>query len=220
MRTLAALLCPAALLMAQVAQHANENYRTEQQRTGISRTLTAPDRDARQRPQELVAALELKPGMTVADIGTGPGYMLPHLSAAVGPTGRVYAEDIFPDFLAQAQHRAEERELGNVTFVRGGEKDARIPAGAADVLLVLDVYHHFDYPAEMLASLRRAMKPDGRLVLVEYHKSKEAMGGRGEEHVRLGIDDAIREIEANGFKLVSRRDFVPKVQWIAVFRRS
>ncbi|HET8550385.1 MAG TPA: methyltransferase domain-containing protein [Bryobacteraceae bacterium] len=220
MRTLAALLCPAALLTAQVARHANENYRTEQQRAGITRTLTAADRDERQRPKELIAALELRPGMTVIDVGTGPGYMLPYLSAAVSPSGRVIAQDIFPDFLEQARRRADERELVNITYIRGDERDARLPEAAGDVMLVLDAYHHFDYPAEMLASLRRALKPDGRLVLVEYHKSKEAMGGRGEEHVRLGMDDAIREIEANGFKLVSRRDFVPKVQWIAVFRRN
>jgi ubiquinone/menaquinone biosynthesis C-methylase UbiE len=156
--------------------------------------------------------------MTVVDVGTGPGYMLPFLGEAVGPSGRVIAEDIFPDFLEQARRRAEQSKLSNVTFVRGEEKDARLPAGAADVVLVLDVYHHFNYPADMLGSLRRGLKPDGRLVLVEYHKSTAAMGGRGEEHVRLGIDDAIREIEANGFALVSRRDFVPKVQWMGVFR--
>jgi ubiquinone/menaquinone biosynthesis C-methylase UbiE len=218
MRVIAAGVCGAALLCGQVAQHANENYRTAEQRAGMTRTLTAADRDARQRPRELVAAMELKPGMTVVDVGTGPGYMLPFLGEAVGPSGRVIAEDIFPDFLEQARRRAEEARLPNVTFVRGDEKDSRVPAGAGDVVLVLDAYHHFDYPAEMLASLRRGLKPDGRLVIVEYHKSKEAMGGRGEEHVRLGIDDAIREIEANGFKLVSRRDFVPKVQWMGVFR--
>jgi ubiquinone/menaquinone biosynthesis C-methylase UbiE len=211
-------LCAGAAFAAQVAQHANENYRTEQQRAGMTRTLTAADRDARQRPRELVAALELKPGMTVIDVGTGPGYMLPFLSEAVGPAGRVIAEDIFPDFLDQARHRAEAAKLPNVTFVRGDEKDARVPAGTGDVALVLDAYHHFDYPAEMLASVRRGLKVDGRLVIVEFHKSKDAMGGRGEEHVRLGIDDAIREIEANGFKLVGRRDFVPKVQWIGIFR--
>jgi ubiquinone/menaquinone biosynthesis C-methylase UbiE len=218
MRMIAAGLCGAALLCAQVAQHANENYRTEQQRANMMRTLAGADRDARQRPRELVAAMQLKPGMTVVDVGTGPGYMLPFLSEAVGPSGRVIAEDIFPDFLERARKRSEEAKLSNVTFVQGDEKDARIPAAAGNVALVLDVYHHFDYPADMLGSIRRGLKPDGRLIIVEYHKSKEAMNGRGEEHVRLGIDDAIGEIEANGFKLVSRRDFVPKVQWIGVFR--
>jgi ubiquinone/menaquinone biosynthesis C-methylase UbiE len=214
------LCCAAGAVFPQVAQHANENYRTEQQRANITRTLTAVDRDARQRPREIVAALELKPAMTVVDVGTGPGYMLPYLSEAVGPSGRVIAVDIFPDFLDQARRRAEEAKLSNVDFLRSEEKASKLPAAQADVLLLLDVYHHFDYPAEMLTSLRRALKADGRMVLVEYHKSKDAMGGRAEEHVRLGIDDAIREIEANGFRLESRRDFIPKVQWIGVFRRK
>jgi ubiquinone/menaquinone biosynthesis C-methylase UbiE len=220
MRFVAVLLCAAALGWGQVARHANERYQTQEGRAGIIKILTGPERDQQQRPRELVAALELKPGMTVIDVGTGPGYMLPYLSEAVGPSGRVIAQDIFPDFLEQARRRVAEAKLSNVTFVSGGDKDARLPEGAGDVLLVLDAYHHFDYPAEMLASLRRALKPDGRLAIVEYHKSREAMGGRGEEHVRLGIDDAIREIEANGFALVSRREFVPKVQWIGVFRRK
>jgi ubiquinone/menaquinone biosynthesis C-methylase UbiE len=208
----AALACT-----AQVAQHANERYQTREGRDGIAATLTAEGRERTQQPRELLASLGFRPGMTVADVGTGPGYMLPYLSEAVGPSGRVIAEDIFPDFLDRARRTSSEHKLENVTFVQGDERDARLPEAAVDAVLVLDVYHHFNYPVDMLASIRRALKPDGRLIIVEYEKSDKAMGGRGLEHIRLGANDAIREIEKNGFALASRREHAPAVQWVAVF---
>src|ERR671933_24546 len=89
----AALICS-----GQVAQHANERYQTREGRDAIAATLTSDGRERTQQPRELVASLGLRAGMTVADVGTGAGYMLPYLSEAVGPSGRVIAEDIFPDF--------------------------------------------------------------------------------------------------------------------------
>ena len=206
--------------IAQVATRANEQYGSAEWRKGMAARLASSDRDPTQQPEAIVAAMQLKPGMTVADVGTGSGYMLPWLSAAVGPTGRVLAQDIFPDFLDAARKRAAERGLTNVEFIAGTDRDPRLPAGQADAVLVLDAYHHFDYPAEVLAGIRRALKPDGRLVVVDYHKSREAMGGRGEEHVRLSAADAIREIESNGFRLISRQEHKPAVQWIGIFGRA
>ena len=213
MRLLA--ICVALPLIAQVAEKANEGYRSPEGRQRMIETLTDASRDARQKPKELVAALGIKPGMTVVDLGSGPGYMLPHLSEAVGPTGKVIAQDVFPDFLAKARERAS--SLKNVTFVQGDPKNANLPAQAADLILVLDVYHHLDYPEQTLSQLRTALRPGGRLAIVEYHKNDVAMGGRAKEHVRLGQEDAIQEIEANGFKLASKSEFVPQVQWIGLF---
>lgn len=208
------LLVSAAL--GQVAQQANEHYKTPEGRAGVAGLLTAKDRDSKQQPKKIIEILQIKPGMTVADVGTGVGYMLPYLSEAVGPAGKVIAEDIFPDFLDRARKTAAEHKLTNVSFVRGTEKDASIGSGI-DMILVVDVYHHFDYPAEMLAGFRAALKPGGRLAVVEYHKSPEAMDGRAMQHIRLGADDAIREIESNGFRLVTRGEHKPAVQWIAIF---
>lgn len=212
------LFLAVASLSAQVATNANSGYRTEQDRARVAELLTAPDRDTRQKPQELVAALGLRPGDTVADVGTGVGYLLPYLSRAVGPQGKVIAQDVFADFLAQAKANAAKHKLTNVEFVLGTERDAQLPAGAADVILVLDTYHHFDYPGQMLASLKRALKPGGRLVIVDFHKNQESMpNGRALEHIRLSAADAVREIESHGFRLASQRDFIPNVQWMAVF---
>jgi predicted methyltransferase len=208
-------------LSAQVAEKANEGYKTPEGRARVGSSLAGKERDARQKPKELVAAMGLTPGMSVADVGTGVGYMLPFLSEAVGPGGTVFAEDIFPDFLDKAKQTAASRKLTNVQFVLGSSDDPKLPESRLDAVLLLDVYHHIDYPAKVLASLRKALKPEGQLVLVEYHKNEAAMSnGRALQHIRLGEADAEREIEANGFRLLWRRDHVPNVQWMAVFAKQ
>ena len=204
--------------LAQVAEKANSGYKTPEGREQVARTLIAPDRDARQKPEELVQAMSIKPGMVVADVGTGAGYMLPFLSRAVGANGRVLAEDIQDDFLAKARSKAESEKLGNVTYIKGSETDPMLPRGGVDVALALDSYHHYDYPEKMLAGLRRGLKPGGRLVIVEYYKNATAMpNGRALEHIRLDAPDAIKEIEANGFRLVSQREHIKDSQYMLTF---
>jgi ubiquinone/menaquinone biosynthesis C-methylase UbiE len=95
----------------QVADKANAGYRTESDRNSVAQSLGSADRDQRQKPRELVAAMAIKQGMTIADIGTGVGYMLPFLSEAAGPNGRVIAEDVFPDFLEKARARVAAAKL-------------------------------------------------------------------------------------------------------------
>jgi SAM-dependent methyltransferase len=212
-----AIILIGAGLSAQVAEKANENYRTKEGRASVASGIGSSSRDARQKPKELVAALELEPGMVVADIGTGAGYMLPYLSEAVGPAGKVLAEDIFPDFLERAKSKAA--NLKNVSFVLGSEKATNLDTGSLDVVFVLDAYHHFNYPQALLADFARALKKNGRLIIVEYHKNEVAMAnGRALEHIRLSAEDFAKEIEAAGWNLVSRKDFIPRVQWMGVFR--
>lgn len=215
----ALLLAPA--LGAQVAGQANSGYKTEQQRQGVAAGLGDPARDEKQKPGELLRAIGLQPGMTVADVGTGIGYMLPFLSRRVGPTGRVIAEDIFDDFLASAKQRAENLKLENVTFVKGTDTNPQLPEAAVDIVLALDVYHHFDYPEKMLAAIHQALKPDGKLVVVEYYKRQEAMPeGRALTHIRLDMPDVIKEIEANHFHLIAEKEHVPDSQYLLILRKN
>jgi ubiquinone/menaquinone biosynthesis C-methylase UbiE len=216
------LLIPVLLssAFAQVAGKANAGYKTPEGREQVARSLTAPDRDAKQKLEELIRAMRLEAGMTVADIGTGAGYMLPFLSRAVGPGGHVLAEDIQDDFLSKARAHAAGEKLTNIDFIKGTEKDPRLPDGSVDVALALDSYHHYDYPREMLAGLRKGLKPGGRLVIVEYYRSPTAMpNGRAMEHIRLDKPDVIKEVEANGFHLVSQREQVKDVQYMLIFTR-
>src|SRR5260370_36463394 len=136
-------------VFAQVADKANSGYKTPKGRDCVAQTLIAPDRDARQKPEELVRVMALRPGMVVADIGTGAGYMLPFLSRAVGEKGRVVDEDIQDDFLAKARTKAESDKLGNISFIKGSETDPMLTAGGVAVALALDSYHHYDCPGHM-----------------------------------------------------------------------
>ena len=221
MRSLGLALALTAGLSAQVATNANSGYKTEEQRKNVAQTLANPERDAVQKPGKLVREMGVKPGMTVADIGTGIGYMLPALSHAVGADGKVIAEDIFDDFLEGAKQRVQESKLENVTFVKGTDTDPSLPAGQVDLAMALDVYHHFDYPDKMLAAIAKSLKPGGRLVIVEYYKRPEAMpNGRAMTHIRLDMPDVIKEVEANGFHLVAEKETILNVQYMLVLEKK
>lgn len=209
---------------AQVADKANEGYKTHEGRENVAKGLGDPSREERQRPRDIVDAMDLKAGGTVADVGTGVGFMLPYLSHAVGDTGHVIGEDIQSDFLDKAKMKAQLSRLNNVQFVQGTDRDPNLPADSLEGVLVLDVYHHFDYPEAMLQHIRDSLLSDGKLVIVEYFKRPGAMPGtdpnRAVEHIRLDQDGLIQEVEANGFRLVSKRDLVPKSQYIAIFQKK
>jgi ubiquinone/menaquinone biosynthesis C-methylase UbiE len=216
-----ALLACASSLTAQVATQANSTYQTEQGRKSVAAGLADPARDEKQKPRELLEAMGVQRGMTVADVGTGVGYMLPFMSRAVGRSGNVIAEDIFDDFLTAAKQRAQNQNLNNVTFVKGTETDPNLPDGQVDEVLALDVYHHFDYPDKMLAAIAKSLKPGGKLVIVEYYKTQEAMpNGRALTHIRLNKPDVIKEIEANHFHLISEREHIPGSQYMLVLEKK
>ena len=211
----------ASSAFAQVAGNANKQYQTKEGREGVAKGLADPHRDDKQKPRELVDAMDLKPGMTVADVGTGVGYMLPFLSRAVGEGGKVIAEDIQTDFLDKAKQHAHLSNSRNVTFVLGTPEDAKLPGDTVNSILVLDVYHHFDYPDQMLASLRESLLGGGKLFVVDYFKSEAAMpGGRALEHIRADRDDVVKEIENNGFRLLWKKDHIPKSQYMLAFEKK
>jgi len=208
-------------LIGQVAKEANSQYQTAEGRQAVAANLAAPDRDERQKPLELVKSMGLARGMSVADVGTGIGYMLPSLSRRVGPMGRVFAEDIFDDYLAAAKQTAEAQHLNNIVFIKGAENDPKLPANSLDRILVLDAYHHFDFPQAMLGGIRKALKPDGRLIIVEYYKNETAMpNGRALTHIRLNKPDVIKEVEGNGFHLISEGEQIPDVQYMLLLGKK
>jgi ubiquinone/menaquinone biosynthesis C-methylase UbiE len=216
-----ALLC-ALTASAQVADKANAGYKTSEGRANMARTLGAADRAERLKAAEIVKSLAIKPGMTVADLGAGAGAMLPYLSRAVGEQGRVLAQDLFPDFLAKAKEKAQAESLLNVMYVQGAEKSPNLPENCCDLIVTVDAYHHFDYPAEMLAGIRAALRPGGRFAIVDYYKRFDAMGNGNFalEHIRLDMPDVQKEVVSNGFRLVMSKEHVPGKQYITVFEAA
>jgi ubiquinone/menaquinone biosynthesis C-methylase UbiE len=220
----AGLLLGSVVSFAQVAEQANQTYQTHQGRENVAKALSDPAREERQKPRDIVEALDLKPGASVADVGTGVGFMLPYLSHEVGDTGHVFGEDIQSDFLDQAKMKVQLSQLKNVQFILGTDRDPKLPGDSLAGVLVLDVYHHFDYPEAMLGHIHDSLVSDGKLVIVDYFKRRGAMANSDPDfavrHIRLDEDGVIKEVENNGFRLVSQRDLVPKSQYIAVFMKK
>jgi cyclopropane fatty-acyl-phospholipid synthase-like methyltransferase len=130
--------------------------------------LTRPERAAEEQPEKALDALKLKPGMVVADIGAGVGYMSLRMAKRVGPSGKVYANDLQPEMLARLRENAAKAKIANVITVLGDVDDPKLPANTMDLVLLVDVYHEFSQPQKMLRKIRETLKSDGRLVLLEY----------------------------------------------------
>jgi ubiquinone/menaquinone biosynthesis C-methylase UbiE len=177
--------------------------------------LDRPEREEEEAPSKAVALLQLRPGDVVADVGAGSGYMTVRLARAVGPTGRVLAVDIQPEMIERLTDRVHREMLTNVTAVLGAADDPKLPAGSVDLELLVDVYHELAAPQRMLQHLRSALKPGGRLVLLEYRKEDPSIPIR-EEH-KMSVADAKAEIEPEGFMLVEVKEDLPR-QHILIFR--
>jgi precorrin-6B methylase 2 len=130
--------------------------------------LERPEREAEERPETLVEALQLRPGEVVADIGAGSGYMTRRLAAKVGARGRVLAVDIQPEMLQLLRDKMTAAGVTNVMAVLGTESDPNLGSNTVDVVVMVDVYHEFELPFEMMTAICRSLKPSGRVVFVEY----------------------------------------------------
>jgi len=168
---------------------------------------------------EIVAAAAVKPGMTVADIGAGTGLFTMLFADAVKPGGSVYAVDISPNFVEYIRETAEKRRVRNVTAVLTDGVELKLPDASIDLVYMSDVYHHFEHPAETLASIRRVLKPGGRLVIVDYERIPGVTPPARVEHVRVDKQGAIREIEAAGFGLLEEKKKMMRDNYFVVFRR-
>lgn len=130
--------------------------------------LERPERKEEEKPERVLAELELKPGMIVADVGAGSGYYSSRMAERVGPNGTVYALDIQPEMIDILRLQMSQRRVTNVKPILCTETDPRLPGGTLDLALMVDVYHEFEYPYEMLAAIVKALKPGGRVVFVEF----------------------------------------------------
>ena len=176
--------------------------------------LERSERDQEEEPEKALDALGSLRGMSVADVGAGSGYFTLRLSARVGESGRVYANDLQPEMLKILAMRMNQEKRSNVTLVQGSIDNPRLPAGALDLVLMVDVYHEFSEPQKMLRGIRVSLKPSGRLVLLEYRKEDPDVPIRPEH--KMSIQEARLELEAEGFRLATVDGRLPR-QHILIF---
>jgi ubiquinone/menaquinone biosynthesis C-methylase UbiE len=169
--------------------------------------LERPEREDEEAPSKALDALELKPGMVVADIGAGSGYYSSRIAKRVGPTGRVYATDIQQGMIDILDRRIKSEGLTNITTVLGGMDDPRLPPDSIDLAIMVDVYHELQQPQIFLQRLKGTFKPNGRLVLLEFRKEDPKVPIL-EVH-KMSVAEVKQEMEAEGFVLDKVIDVLP-----------
>ncbi|MFQ5423059.1 MAG: class I SAM-dependent methyltransferase [Phycisphaerae bacterium] len=153
--------------------------------------------------KEIAHAVGLRPRGAVADIGAGTGLFIQLFAEAVGPAGRVYAVDIAPRFLQHIKKQAEAAGLDQVVTVRCRDDSVDLPAESIDVAFICDTYHHFEYPRTYMRTIRRALRPGGQLILIDFDREGDAADDWVRKHVRAGQDQVTKEIQSDGFEFVS-----------------
>lgn len=170
--------------------------------------LEREGREEEQRPDAIFRAMGLKNGDTVADVGCGTGWFARRMARLVAPRGTVYAEDIQPEMLDLLKGYVAAERVRGIVPVLGTETDPKLPAGALDWILMVDVYHEFQKPEPMLAAIRRSLKPTGKVALVEYRLEGSSASHIRLEH-RMSVEQVLAEWQPAGFRLVARHDFLP-----------
>lgn len=176
--------------------------------------LERHERGQEEDPDTAINVLKIARGASVADIGAGSGYITMKLSARVGSEGKVYANDIQPQMLRMLASRLASARIGNVVLVQGTIDDPKLPEASVDLEMMVDVYHELSQPQAMLRHLRAALKPGGRLVLLEYRKEDPAIPIKYEH--KMTVAEAKMEVEAEGFTLAKVEEVLPR-QHILIF---
>jgi ubiquinone/menaquinone biosynthesis C-methylase UbiE len=201
-------LYPASLIRAQPARaDINAPYRQPDLDAAVwAERFEVEGREVFDYRHQITAAVGIKPGQDIADVGAGTGLFEPLFAAHTGPEGTVYAIDIVPAFIEHIQQKAQENELRNISVILGDERSINLPEDSVDIVFVCDTYHHFDYYEDMLASIKSALRPGGVLFVVEFDKVPGTSDQWLLDHIRGTKEEFTREIEANGFRFTEEVD--------------
>jgi ubiquinone/menaquinone biosynthesis C-methylase UbiE len=180
--------------------------------------MNRANRDSQEMPDTLLDNLNLRSGWTIADVGAGTGYFTWRLAQRVGPSGKVIAVEIRPEMLDLTAQEAKDHHLLNVEPVLGTKSDPRLAAGSVDLAFVANSYHEFSEPRAMMTAIRQALKPQGRLVVIEYAKEDEDDDPTAGV-VTMSARQLRSEIESFGFKLERLLDLLPS-QHVMIFSRE
>lgn len=211
-----ALVCLAwpALAQDQKPRSHEEMHRLHQDTGAYIAMLEDPKRDEYQKPHEVLMALDIQPGETIADIGSGSGYFTLRFAAHVGDKGRVYAVDVDPEMVRRLNRRVRDAGVRNVQTVLSEPNDPLLPDASVDRFVVVDTWHHIDRPVEYLALMKKMLKPGGQVVMIDFHKRELPLGPPTE--MKIARDDLVRQMQAAGFRLAKEHTFLP-YQYFLVF---
>ncbi|MBI5095928.1 MAG: class I SAM-dependent methyltransferase [Candidatus Hydrogenedentes bacterium] len=179
--------------------------------------LERPDREKEEKPDDVINAMELKPGDVAVDMGCGTGYFARRMAKKVGPSGKVYGVDIQPEMLDLMKGLCAKEGITNVVPVLGAEDDPKLPKGAVDWMILVDVYHEFQNPKPMLAKMFESLKPTGKIALVEYRGEGDSAKHIKSEH-RMSVKQVLSEWNPAGFELVDLQEFLP-AQHLFIFQK-
>ena len=169
--------------------------------------LIRTEREAEERPSDAIAQLNLKPGMVVCDLGCGNGFYSLEMAKLVAAHGKVLAVDIQPEMLHLLELRANEVGVENLVPILSSVADPKIPKETVDLLLLVDVYHEFSHPQQMLAGIRQGLKPNGLIALLEYREEDRTVPIKPEH--KMSKKQILKEYAANGFRLAKQYDGLP-----------
>lgn len=224
-RFLSLSMLTALFVMQVVAQEKSVN-------PGINDAFENPDveaftqrfevesREVFARRHAIVAACQIEPGQTIPDVGAGTGLFTRLFSDAVGKQGRVIAVDISQKFLDLIQANSRERSQSNVETVLAAADSVRLPADSIDLAFICDTYHHFEFPQKTMASLHRALKPGGRVVLIDFHRIPGTSSDWVLGHVRAGQEVFEAEIAQAGFRKVREETDLLRENYFVVFEKQ
>jgi ubiquinone/menaquinone biosynthesis C-methylase UbiE len=217
----AMFLVPVALLHAQeksVNPGINKTYEHPDVPESIQR-FESNGRDVYDHRNEIVEAVGLKPGITVADVGAGTGLFTRLFSPAVGATGKVYAVDIAKEFIEHIENLAHDQKMDNIVGVVCKQDSVELPPDSVDLVFICDVYHHFEYPQKTMQSIYRSLKPKGQLVLVDYVRIQGKSSDFVMGHVRAGQEVFTQEIVDAGFKQIEEKKDLLKESYFLRFEK-
>ena len=185
----------------------------------LAQSFEDAGREVYARRADVIRELGLAPGMAIADIGAGSGFYAELMARAVGPSGKLYAQELAPRWIDYLSAKAKATGLTQMVVVKGDERTVNLPENSIDIAFCSDVYHHFEYPRETLASIHRALRPGGALVVLDYDRIEGVTPPSRMAHLRLGKREAIAEIVANGFTLEREPALGLKENYLVIFRR-
>jgi ubiquinone/menaquinone biosynthesis C-methylase UbiE len=210
----ASLTAITASVAAQSPRDQHEAHRLHRDPAAYIAALEDPKRDAYQKPQEVMKALAIREGESIADIGAGSGYFTFRLAHHTGPAGRVFAVDISPDMIRHVQSRIRDLAVQNVSPILALPDDPLLPQ-PVDRFVIVDVWHHIENQTGYLALIKKLLKPGGQVVMIDFHKRELPVGPP--MTMKIAREDLLKQMQAHGFQLAVEHTFLP-YQYFLVFK--